>query len=394
VFTAFVVQKVLDPAPLNAAFVAPGFAAPDPAAAGKTEALFTAPEARVLVVDDIAANLEVASGLLAPYRMKIDVCASGVQALHLTKENAYDIVFMDHMMSGMDGIETAAAIREFNKTVPIIALTANAVSGMKELFLEKGFNDFLSKPIEIAKLDALVAKWIPADKKVKTGGQVKRETFTGAADITLPGVDVERGINNVGGKAVEYKKFLAVFLKDAKSRFAFLAGFRPGEARLFVTHVHALKSALATMGADDLSAAAAELEDAGKRADAGTIAKKLPAFAGNLKTLCVAIAGMLKPANVAAKNAAVPSGNATASAENAGNVRDTNSAAFKKSLTALKSALESRDIEAIDRFIGELESTVTGAKTQETLEKISDHVLLGEYDLAVNALTLLFRESK
>ncbi|MDR2662669.1 MAG: response regulator, partial [Treponema sp.] len=159
VFTAFVVQKVLDPAPLNAAFAAPG------PAANKTGALFTAPGARVLVVDDIAANLEVASGLLAPYSMKIDVCTSGTHALHLAKENAYDIIFMDHMMPGMDGIEVTAAIREFNKTVPVIALTANAVSGMRELFLEKGFNDFLSKPIEIAKLDALVAKWIPADKK-------------------------------------------------------------------------------------------------------------------------------------------------------------------------------------------------------------------------------------
>jgi CheY-like chemotaxis protein len=141
----------------------------------------------------------------------------------------------------MDGIEVTAAIRDFNKTVPIIALTANAVSGMKELFLEKGFNDFLSKPIEIAKLDALVAKWIPSDKKVKAGGQVKRETFTGGAGITLPGVNAERGINNVGGKAAEYKKFLAVFLKDARSRLAFFEGFKSGgAAHLFVTQAHAL----------------------------------------------------------------------------------------------------------------------------------------------------------
>jgi CheY-like chemotaxis protein len=282
----------------------------------------------------------------------------------------------------MDGIETTAAIREFNKTVPIIALTANAVSGMKEFFLEKGFNGFLSKPIEIAKLDAIVAKWIPADKKIKAGEPAKRETFQGDAGIKLPGVDVERGINNVGGKAAEYKKFLAVFLKDATSRLAFFERFSSGgEMNLFVTHAHALKSALATMGAAELSATAADLEAAGKSVNAGTIAKKLPAFSGNLKTLCAAIAGLLKPASVAAKNAAAP-------AENAGNVKIVTSAALKESLTALRSALESKDIESIDRFMGELEHAVTGAETQETLEKISDHVLLGEYDLAVNALNL------
>ncbi|MDR1352748.1 MAG: response regulator, partial [Treponema sp.] len=379
-FTAVVVQKVLDPAPLNAAFVAPGFAAPG-SAANKAEALFTAPGARVLVVDDIAANLEVASGLLAPYSMKVDSCASGVQALHLAKQQPYDIIFMDHMMPGMDGIEVTAAIREFNKTVPIIALTANAVSGMRELFLEKGFNDFLSKPIEIAKLDALVAKWLPADKKFKAGGQLKRETFKGGADIALPGVDVERGINNVGGKAEEYRKFLAVFLKDAKARLAFFGGLRPGdETRLFVTQVHALKSALATMGKGDLSAAAAELEEAGKRADTGTIAKKLPAFTVNLKTLCAAIAGALT--NTAVKNVAPHAdGNADAASPTA----------LKKPLTALKPALESKDIESIDRLLNELEKLSLGGQARERFEKISDHVLSGDYDLAVNALNGFFQ---
>jgi CheY-like chemotaxis protein len=180
-FTASVVQKILDPAPLNAAFIAQR-----PAAAGKTETLFTAPGARVLVVDDIAANLEVTAGLLAPYLMKVDVCASGTQAVSAAKQQPYDIIFMDHMMPGMDGIEAAAAIREFDKTVPIIALTANAVSGMRELFLEKGFNGFLSKPLEIAKLDAVTAQWIPADKKIKAGANVQ-ESFEKISDHVLLG---------------------------------------------------------------------------------------------------------------------------------------------------------------------------------------------------------------
>jgi CheY-like chemotaxis protein len=290
---------------------------------------------------------------------------------------------MDHMMPGMDGMEAAAAIREFNTTAVIIALTANAVSGRKELFLENGFNDFLSKPIEIAKLDAAVAKWIPADKKLKAGGAARRESFRGNAGIRLPGVDVQRGINNVGGKAAEYKKFLAVFFKDAKSRLAFFEGFTSGgEKRLLVTHAHALKSALATMGAAELSAAAERLEAAGKNAAAGIIAEKLPPFTRALKILCAAIDGAVKPAGAAPKNAASRAGNAHTGS------------AVKQSLTALKAALELKDIESIDRFMDELESASFDAETQESVEKISDHVLMGEYSLAVTALDSIFQRAK
>jgi CheY-like chemotaxis protein len=129
---------------------------------------FTAPEALALVVDDIVTNLYVAKGLLTPYKIKIDCCTSGPEALRLAEQKPYDIVFLDHMMPGMDGIETARAIRALGGLygkVPFIALTANAVAGMKEMFLEKGFNDYLSKPIETATLDRILAKWIPKTKQ-------------------------------------------------------------------------------------------------------------------------------------------------------------------------------------------------------------------------------------
>ncbi|MDR0585167.1 MAG: response regulator, partial [Treponema sp.] len=136
---------------------------------------FTAPGVRILIVDDIATNLDVAAGLLAPYKMEIDRASGGAEAIEMVKKHAYDMVLMDHMMPGMDGIEATAAIRawereqqnpatpvlsfgedetqrDLRKQIPIIALTANAVSGMREMFLEKGFNDYISKPIEIAKL--------------------------------------------------------------------------------------------------------------------------------------------------------------------------------------------------------------------------------------------------
>ncbi|MDR1579476.1 MAG: transporter substrate-binding domain-containing protein [Synergistaceae bacterium] len=137
--------------------------------AGKRNIGFIAPDARVLAVDDSKVNLTVIKKLLEPYKMKIDTCISGEEAIVLVKSNSYDFVFMDHMMPGMDGVEATAAIRklECGKTVPIIALTASAISGMREMFLENGFSDYLSKPIDLAKLDKLVAAWIKEDLKVQ-----------------------------------------------------------------------------------------------------------------------------------------------------------------------------------------------------------------------------------
>jgi signal transduction histidine kinase/CheY-like chemotaxis protein len=135
---------------------------------------FTAPGARVLIVDDIKINLDVVEGLLAPYAMQMDFCLGGKEAVELVKKNQYDLILMDHMMPDMDGVETTAAVRAWEETqnkkkTPIIALTANAISGMKEIFLEKGFNDYISKPIEITKMDEMIARWIPAEKQIKAG---------------------------------------------------------------------------------------------------------------------------------------------------------------------------------------------------------------------------------
>ncbi|MDR0465414.1 MAG: response regulator, partial [Treponema sp.] len=124
---------------------------------------FTIPQTRLLIVDDFPTNLKVVQGLLAPYKVNADTCLSGEEAVRLVKQNNYDIVFMDHMMPEMDGVEAAAIIRAWEKErlsangsgkkLPIIALTANAVTGMREMFLENGFNDFLAKPVDVFKLN-------------------------------------------------------------------------------------------------------------------------------------------------------------------------------------------------------------------------------------------------
>ena len=133
------------------------------------------PGARVLAVDDISLNLMIVEGIMAPYKTEVDTCLSGSEAIELIKQHDYDIVFMDHMMPEMDGIEAATIIRKWEEDqkdagiirnpVTIVALTANAMSEMKELFKQNGFNDFLAKPIDVFKLDKVLERWIPAAKK-------------------------------------------------------------------------------------------------------------------------------------------------------------------------------------------------------------------------------------
>lgn len=135
--------------------------------------------AHILVVDDNTTNLQVAQGLMAPYQMKIDVSTSGFEAIEMVKKNHYDAIFMDHMMPEMDGIETARYIRglegEYYQKVPIIALTANAMSDARDLFLEAGMNDFVAKPIEMRELHRVIKKYIQANAPKGYLNQFKKD---------------------------------------------------------------------------------------------------------------------------------------------------------------------------------------------------------------------------
>jgi CheY-like chemotaxis protein len=126
-----------------------------------------APDAKVLVVDDMEFNLKVACALLKMLGIQARTADSGLTAIELIERNDYDIVFMDHMMPEADGIETTAQIRAMGgkyETLPIIALTANAVQGVREMFLANGFDDFLSKPVNIGELVRILENWLPAEK--------------------------------------------------------------------------------------------------------------------------------------------------------------------------------------------------------------------------------------
>lgn len=135
---------------------------------GENIAAVVAPKARVLIVDDTLVNLLVAEALMEPTQMQIDTAESGPDALRMIAQNDYDLIFLDHFMPGMDGVETTKHIRELEdekkRQIPIVALTADAMEGVKEELLSKGMNDFLTKPIILKNLYQILRNWLPADK--------------------------------------------------------------------------------------------------------------------------------------------------------------------------------------------------------------------------------------
>jgi len=343
---------------------------------------FNAPAAKVLIVDDINTNLKVAEGLLAPYGMTIKTCKSGAAAVEAVRAEKYDLVLMDHMMPEMDGIEAASRIRNLENggygDLPIVALTANAVSGMKEMFLKCGFNDFLSKPIDIAKLNAVLEQWIPKEKRHKETDAPQKaaasaDSDAGGLNITIDGINVKKGVSMMGGSAEHYLQTLEVFSKDGRVKAGEIkSALEKNDLRLYTTYVHALKGASANIGAGRLSDAASVLEAAGKGGDRPFIDSHNPLFLSDLETLLTNIDACLK-----AEKAKTP-----------GAALDTD--VMRRELAGLKAAITDMNAGAINEaaknlkpFAGAGAGSGVDADIGAAVDKILENALIGEYDGAV-----------
>jgi CheY-like chemotaxis protein len=252
------------------------------------------PFGKVLVVDDIDMNLYVAKGMLSLYGLQIDTAASGHEAIKKIKQNKYDLVFMDHMMPVMNGIETTQKIRELGseyRELLIIALTANAVSGMKEMFLNNGFDGFISKPIVIQELDDLIRKFMSPEKINK---QTERKTSEPdtinenfLAEIKkISEIDTEAGLSQLSGKKKVYKNTLDIFHKKLTGECNNMSAFLDtGDFHNFTISIHAMKSMLAIIGALKLSQTAYELETASQNQETDYCIREFPGFKEKLLSL-------------------------------------------------------------------------------------------------------------
>lgn len=244
---------------------------------------FSAPDAEILIVDDTDMNLKVAVGLLAPLNMKIDVARSGKEAIGKVKKKKYHIVFMDHMMPGMDGIETISHIREieefdgYYKKSTIVALTANAAGDAKTAFEAVGVNEYVTKPIEIKQLAAVIKRTLPEEliKKPISLEQMNPENVIKILPA-IAGLNVAEGIKNTGSQAL-FENLLGDFYKliDMKSR-KIERCLEDGLTHDFTIEVHALKNTARMIGALELSEMFKEMEELGHEERVDEIKEKLP----------------------------------------------------------------------------------------------------------------------
>ncbi|MCR5418767.1 MAG: response regulator [Lachnospiraceae bacterium] len=264
-----------------------------------------APEARILVVDDNEMNLKVVRSLMKLNGIVPRLVTSGREAIDCLKEESYQVILLDHMMPGMDGVETLKIMKEENllpEGCTVIALTANAVVGAREGYLSAGFDDYLSKPIEVEQMEALLEKYLPSDivsrvensevqTKVPAGQTASREE----EEILefLPGGDMEK-LKEAGGNLIDlavkaglntesallycgsdrgfYEELLGDFSTEQEEKEKRLSGyFEAKDWKEYRTLVHSLKSSAKTIGAAALSESAKELEDASAREDVAFI---------------------------------------------------------------------------------------------------------------------------
>jgi len=264
--------------------------------------------ARVLVVDDVITNLDVARGMMKPYKMQIDCVTSGQEAVDAIRSEKvkYNAIFMDHMMPEMDGIEALNIIREeigteYAKSVPIIAFTANATAGNEEMFLSKGFQAFLPKPIEIKRLDAILRQWVRNEELEKTladkdmGGEAgdsaaqerrsgddRRRTFNRrmfASDIE--GLDINKALERFGGDSESYLQVMCSFASNTRSLLKTLEAINENNASGLTNYaitVHGIKGACRGICAEEAGNQAEVMEKAAKAGDLGFVVANNPAF--------------------------------------------------------------------------------------------------------------------
>ena len=239
---------------------------------------FTAPDAKVLIVDDNHVNITIARGLLESTGMKCEEALSGKEAIEKVKKEKYDIIFMDHMMPEMDGIEATRIIRDTipdAANTPIIALTANVMEGVREMFIEDGMNDFVAKPIDVRILMSVVRYWLP-DYKIKEAGTVASGTMNAtsqddSSDIIYPFLDSSTAIENLGNVTLYHKIVEEYYRSGADKADAIEKAYNSEDWKDYTIKVHAIKSASRQIGAMKLGDMAEHLEKAGNEGDLDTI---------------------------------------------------------------------------------------------------------------------------
>jgi len=306
------------------------------------------PYGSALVVDDIVSNIYVTKGMLHPYGLKIETVCSGFEAIDKIKNGAvYDIIFMDHMMPQMDGIETTKRLRAMGYTNNIIALTANALIGQEEKFLQNGFDGFIPKPIDSRELNALLNNLIRDKKQPEVVEAARREqrkentitTFENLNSNELFVLDAENALNTL------------------EKLYAKIDTLDDAEINSYIISVHGMKSALANINENELSAIARKLEQAGEERNFAVMLSETPVFINAIKSL----AAKLKPVE---KNGA-------AGTSNEEPISEENRDYLQKKLLEIKTACLAFNKITANAALNDLKQKTWPHHIKTVLEKIS-----------------------
>jgi CheY-like chemotaxis protein/HPt (histidine-containing phosphotransfer) domain-containing protein len=335
-----------------------------------------APDAKILVVDDNKINLGVACGLLQLYKITADTALSGVQAIEMIQQNQYDIVFMDHMMPEMDGIEATQIIRKMGITIPIIAFSANAVQGFREKFLAAGMNDLLTKPISNISLNKMLANWLPAEKLLT----VTEETPAVGSDMSeaqkkfrneiekIEAITVQTGLDRVAGQWDVYKKSLKLITDEVKKTNENLQKFlSDGDMNNFRIEVHGMKGALANIGAGKLAASAFELEKESENENISFCTSNLPRFLEDIRALSSRIAEVFENESKDLGPIEIPP-------------------ELPPLFDRLKAAFDKEDFSAMDEAVASMDALNPNDDLKEEMVKIKDAVTMMDYETALQVM--------
>ena len=321
------------------------------------------PYGSVLIVDDVETNIYVAKGLMAPYGLKIESADSGYAAIEKIKRGGvYDIVFMDHMMPVMDGVEATKILRSEGYDRPIVALTANAVAGQADMFLGSGFDDFISKPIDIRQLNVVLNKLI-RDKQLP-------EVIEAARKKTE--APIERAAEEAPRPAINMH-FAEVFVRDALKVLKVLEEISENgdysnedTMRSYIINVHGVRSALANTGQTDLAGRAAVLEKAGRGGRLEVVLEDTPAFLSSLRALTEGLIAQLeKPKDESA---------------------DEDTSFLSEKLLSIKAACEQYDETAAEEILTDLRRVPHTRPTADLLNEIEERLLHSEFDEIVSGI--------
>ena len=287
------------------------------------------PDARVLVVDDVPSNLEVARGFLSLYGMQVDTVESGEGAINILREKpqVYDLIFIDHMMPGISGQEVLKTLRYdiggvYAGSLPVIALSANALLGSREMFLSMGFQDFIPKPINALALDHVLKKWIPENKiQNHESNHEPHEQHEPLRTIELiDGINTIKGLENSGGDDESYRYMLDSFCSDSLDKINSLRHIiyhfentsdentfniektSHETVTLLETILRSIKNSALSIGADDFAAEAAVLEEKQKEGTLSDLVAELPAFVKSLQKITEKIKGSPRITRIDATN--------------------------------------------------------------------------------------------